>query len=83
MFQAIWEIIISLEVIIIFVLLLTLAIILDPLIRLSKTKKKQKIRKIPTPIEEEAQDTPGKILVPDSTYELLMEDKERKNQKDS
>ena len=80
MINAIWEILTSIEIIILFVLLIILIIIIDPkikFIKCLKRKKKNTIKESEKRKKKQIED-PGKIIVSDSTYEVLMEIKKKR-----
>ncbi len=81
MINIIWQILKSKEIIILTILLIIFIIVIDLTIKFSeknKTIRKKESAKPQKNIIPEIEES-GKILVPDSTYEILM--KEKKKQK--
>ena len=80
MINAIWEILTSIEIIILIVLLVILIIIIDPNITFIRCLKRQKKNNIKESEKEKKKqiEEPGKIIVSDSTYEVLMEIKKKR-----
>ena len=78
MAETVWRIITSVEVLVTFLLLLLVVILVDPFrktVRSRRGRGGRRYREIRETAEAEKPQEPGRILVPDDTYELLMKDR--------